>query len=124
LLIELEKLSEANELMKRIDNTSPNLRFIKAKLLAASNDQEEALRLMGDDQNLQIIGLLGLKNKGSIFFHKAIEQDRINRTSYFWLYKTSHCYDKLRDDPGFQDFLSKHNKIYEENLANYGNLDL
>jgi len=122
LLIENSRFREAGIYFDKLDQTSPNTNFIQAKFSAAQGDKEKALQFMGNNQNLQIIGLLGLEEKGAIFYQNAIDQDRTNNTSYYWLYKTNPCYDKLRDDPRFQNFLLEHRKIYEENLTKYGTI--
>jgi hypothetical protein len=42
-----------------------------------------------------------------------------------YIYLKNHpFYDKVRSDPRFQEILAKHNKIYEENLEKYGDIDI
>jgi len=120
LLIELKRLDEADRRLAGLDTNISSLEFLKAKLFAARGEKEKALQLMENRKNLQIIALLGLKEEADSFYKHAIDQDRRLNTSYYWLYKTSPCYDKLRDDPRFQEFIIQHKKIYEENLVKFG----
>jgi tetratricopeptide (TPR) repeat protein len=122
LLIESNRIEEANTMIKQLDKDTRNLNFLNAKLAAAKGEWENALQLMGTNQNLQIIGLLGDKEKGVSFYNSALDEERKTATSYYWLYKTNPCYDKLRDDPRFQEYLLQHKILYDENLLKYGNI--
>jgi len=70
---------------------------------------------------LQIYSLLGMKEEAISFLQNTIDRDRKLNTSYYWLYKTNPCYDKVRTDSRFQDYLDKYKDIYEDNLSKYGN---
>ena len=120
LLIEESRFEEAGSFIDKLDERSPSFSFIQAKLFAAKGDKDKSLQLMGNNQNLQIYGILGMKESGALFYQDEISRARHSRISYYSLYKTNPCYDKLRDDPLFQDYLSEHKKIYDQNLTMYG----
>jgi len=120
LLIENSRFEEAERYLTGLDESRPGTYFLQAKLLAAKGYKKEALRLLGDNRNFQIFGLLGLTDAAAELYGKALEQEKSQKISYYWLYKTNPCYNKLREDPGFQAYLAEHKKILEANLKDFG----
>jgi hypothetical protein len=122
LLIENHRLKEADIYAEKLDTTLSVFNFLQAKLFAAKGEKEKALKFLGNTSNLQIFGLLGLKEEAREFYKWAIEKEKNAKVSHYKLYMTNSCYDKLRDDPQFQKYLEQHKKIYESNLRHYGDI--
>jgi tetratricopeptide (TPR) repeat protein len=122
LMIELNRLTEAEKVYSDLLQHGSDSDFLQAKLLAARREKEKALQFMGSHTNLQIYGLLGMQDESNAFLEGTIEQDRLQNRSYYWLYKTNPCYGKVRSDTVFQNYLVEHKKIYEENLSRYSDL--
>jgi len=119
LLIEIDRLEEAENVLTQIEEIQPIDNFLKAKFLAAKDQRKTALDLMGKNQNVQIFSLLGMKEEALFLIENSLFLDNKSRTSYYWLYKTNPVYIKIRDDLRFQKLLFKHKKIYEENKKRY-----
>jgi len=122
LLIEDKRFQEVEAYIQKLDTTRSASGFLQTKFLAAKGEKQKAIKHLGNTQNLQILGLLGMNKEAREFYKYAIEQEKNAKVSYYWLYKTNSCYDKLRYDQQFQKYLKEHKKIYEKNLRNYGDL--
>ncbi len=120
LLIEIGRFEEAERYMADLDESQPGAYFLQAKLLAARGYKKEVLEISGSLQNFQVLGLLGMTDAAAELYGRALEQEKSQKISYYWLYKTNPCYDKLRENPGFQAYLAEHKKILEANLKDFG----
>jgi Tfp pilus assembly protein PilF len=121
LLLDMNRLEEAEVLLDRLEKFRTN-KFLRAKLFAVKGEKENALDLMGEESNLQIFSLLGMQEEAVVFLQNTLDQDRHLDQSYYWLYKTNPSYEKVRDDPRFQEYLTEHKKIYDKNLSMYGDI--
>jgi non-specific serine/threonine protein kinase len=124
LFIDMGELVRAEKLFEHVAQIKPDIHELHAKLYAAKEDKEKALQLMGAGQNMQVFSLLGMKDEAVQFMENTLDRDKKSETSYYLLYKTNPCYDKLRDDPRFDEMLEKHKQVYEEIVKKYGDLDL
>ena len=124
LLIDNRELEKAEQLFMHLEKVKPDISELKAKFYAAKGEKENALQLIGDRQNMQVYALLGMKNEAIQFMENTLDRDKKLETSYYLLYKINPCYDRLRDDPRFDEMLEKHKQVYDEILKKYGDLDL
>jgi TolB-like protein/Tfp pilus assembly protein PilF len=129
LLIALKNYEKAEELLMRIDDeTVPLCGYWIALLHAAKGEKEEALKILNDLDIWKhlipsIYILLGMNEE--VFktldegYDEAYEWDR----SWYLQLKNHPLYKNLLTDPRFQEILTKHKKLYEKNLAKYGDIE-
>jgi hypothetical protein len=65
-----------------------------------------------------------MKDEAIDHLNTIYEQDKEHKRSRYLSFKNNPFYDNLRSDPRFQEILAKHKKLYEENLAKYGDIDI
>jgi tetratricopeptide (TPR) repeat protein len=120
LLIEKIRFEEAELYLKKLDPGRSSTQFLNNKYFAFSGNRLFPGKNIDSTSNLQLIGLMGLNEAAVDFYLAALPAEKLNKISYYWLYETSPCYDKLREDKHFQNYLAEHKKIYEQNLITFG----
>jgi len=60
----------------------------------------------------------------SRLFGERNEQERKSKNKQYYMLKTNPIYDNVRSDLLFQELLEKQKKLYEENMAKYGDIDI
>ena len=84
-------------------------------LAAARGERKNALALQY--QSSEGFALLGLKEKALAIIQENQDKDKFYY-DYLYLINNPH-YDKLRDDPRFQEIIKKAKAIYDTRLIKY-----
>jgi tetratricopeptide (TPR) repeat protein len=129
LLIERNRYDEANEMYAKFKNLYPDggiyLRFLKAALYAVNGEKNNALSInLGGRAKLRIYLLLKMSEESIQHLNEDFERKKKLEESWYLRLKNHQLYDFLHPDPRFQEILTKHKELYEENLENYGDLDI
>jgi TolB-like protein/Tfp pilus assembly protein PilF len=125
LLIRLKRYEEAEKILNQIEKFYPdkNTNKLHALIYASKGDKEKALDTL-KGKSSSIFALLGMKDEAISLLYKYYEQNKESKRSWYLYYKYNPFYDNLRSDPRFQEILAKSKKLYEENLAKYGDIDI
>jgi tetratricopeptide (TPR) repeat protein len=126
--IQIQEAEKHNDDIPAVGN---NIRRQQALLYAALGEQELALDLIRDEQQLfrpvftSIYGLLGLKVHAIPKIEEGIQvgMEEVGETLYSYpVLMNNPCYDSLRGDPRFQEILRMEGEKYKNLLAKYGDL--
>jgi adenylate cyclase len=127
-LIMMKKYAEAEKAIEKVEILSPDSSIVKncrAFLFASMEEKNKALSLIEDvegafDYNITCAySLMGMTNEAIENIKKGIEFGFEKEQYYLYPYlflKESSCFDKLRDDPSFQDVLKKQEEIYHQKM--------
>jgi serine/threonine protein kinase/tetratricopeptide (TPR) repeat protein len=133
-LIMMKKYAEAEQAIERAESLGADLLSVKsyrAFLSASKGERDKALSLIEDvdrafDYNITCAySLLGMKGEAIENIKKGIEVGFEKEQYYFYPYlflKESSCFEKLRDDPRFQEVLKKQEEIYNQKMRIHKNL--
>jgi serine/threonine protein kinase/Tfp pilus assembly protein PilF len=127
ILIVLKKFDEAEQIISKSEQIYPEDTYnsaLRAWLLAAKGEKDKALELeIGTGyRKFKLHLILKMKDESIDYLNENLEHVKENQESWYedLIYRPE--YEFLRSDPRFQDIVSKHKKIYEENLKKYGDL--
>jgi tetratricopeptide (TPR) repeat protein len=122
MLIALKRYDEAEKLLVQREKIYPNqeTKWEHALIYASKGQIEKALTTY-EDKNIILYSLLGMKDEAISMMTDWSEQRLLQKSSRYYFLKNHPFYDNIRSDPRFQDILTKHKKLYEENLVKYGN---
>ncbi len=116
---EFNKAEEAITKAEEINPDRTSIQVFKARLLAAKGEKEKALAIHKDEY---IYSLLGMKDE-AIEIIKSNMDKKLTGDPYSYLALINDpLYDRLRDDPRFQEIVKKQKKVYEKRLKKYGDL--
>ena len=124
-LISMRRIEEAESLIEKYKNLSPDLNLdpFYALLYATKGDKEKAFESW-KHRTENIYALLGMKEEAiqvlSDFSERCIKRE----TSLYKYLKNDLTLENIRSDPRFQEILGKHKQLYEENLRKYGDIEL
>jgi TolB-like protein len=134
LLIMLKREKDAQELLNHFENEySENAypKYYKSLLLITQGDSVKALSIFketGIDGWGEVIfnSVLNRKDEAISLMIEHLQHTEYTRDRQSRYLQLSHLlwYNNLRSDPRFQEILAKHKKLYEENLAKYGDIDI
>ena len=127
ILIVLKKFDKAEQIISKREQIYPEDTYnsaLRAMLLAAKGEKDKALEIdVGTDLNKWILHLiLKMKDESINYLNLDLERIKENQESWYEYLIYSPMCEFLLSDPRFQDIVSKHKKIYEENLKKYGDL--
>jgi non-specific serine/threonine protein kinase len=111
LLSQYQKAEQEIKIAETLDAQNPDIWIYRALLYAVKGEKELALKTMKEPYD-KVYALLGMKEEAFEALKQAMKKNpRLH--SYLHLLNNP-CYDKLRDDPRFQEILAKKKKEYEE----------
>jgi serine/threonine protein kinase/TolB-like protein len=125
LLIALKRYDEAEKLLIQRKKIYPNqtIDWEHALIYASKGQKEKALETY-DDKSILLYSLLGMKDEAMSMVPQWSENRLRQKSSRYYFLKNHPFYNNIRSGPRFQEILAEHKKIYEENLTNYGDIDL
>ncbi|MCK4835958.1 MAG: protein kinase, partial [Candidatus Aminicenantes bacterium] len=111
LLSQYEKAEQEIKIAETLDAQNPDIWIYRALLYASKGEEELALRTMKEPYD-KVYALLGMKEEA----FEALKQGmKVNPRIHSYLHLLNNrCYDKLREDPRFQEILAKKKKEYKE----------
>jgi non-specific serine/threonine protein kinase len=111
LLSQYQKAEHEIKITETLDAQNPDIWSYRALLYAAKGEKEMALRIMNEPYD-KVYALLGMKEEAL----KSLKQGmKANPRVHSYLHLLNNpCYDKLREDPRFQEILAKKQKEYKE----------
>jgi len=111
LLSQYQKAEQEVKIAEILDGQNPDIWSYRALLYAAKGEKELALKTMKEPYD-KVYALLGMKEEA----FKALKQGmKTNPRAHSYLHLLNNpCYDKLRNDPRFQEILVKKKKEYKE----------
>jgi len=127
-LIILKKYNKADKIISRLEQIYPKSnsnQTLRAFLLAANGEKDKALEINLSAFNKFILFLI-LKMKDEVVLYLTEDFARVKNSQESWYLRLKNhpLYNFLHSDPRFQEILAKHKKLYEENLAKYGDIDI
>jgi tetratricopeptide (TPR) repeat protein len=125
LLIAMNKYEEAEKMLDRIEEYYPdsNTNWERALIYASKGEQEKALDIY-KDKSMAVYSLLGMKEEAISIGTEWSERQLLQKFSRYYFLKNHPYYENIRSDSRFQEIVAKHKKLYEENLAKYGDVDI
>jgi TolB-like protein len=102
---------------KKTEKTIPEI----GKELNVAHILEGSIRKFGN--RIRVTAQLIKTNDGFHVWSEDFERKKKLEESWYLRLKNHQLYDFLRSDPRFQEILSKHKELYEENLRKYGDID-
>ena len=111
LLSQYQKAEQELKIAEILDGQNPDIWSYRALLYAVKGEKKLALKTMKEPYD-KVYALLGMKEKAFEALKQLMKKNP-GRHSYFHLLNNP-CYDKLRDDPRFQEILAKKKKEYKE----------
>ena len=129
LLVAMKRYEEAEKLIDRMEKAYPDRDFRGYRILsyAAKGEKEKALnanKARNGKLGPEVCALLDMKEEAVSILIERCERQFKMRFSMYYTLKTNPCYANIRDDLRFQEILTKHKKLYEENLQKYGDIDI
>ncbi len=127
--IRRNEIEEAEAVYKKYRAAYPdsrNLKRFESFLLASRGKRAEALEIeLSQYDTMFLYCVLGMDDKAIAELDSFYEKNYLlkNRNAYLQL-KNNAFFENIRDHPRFQEILEEHKKIYEENLAKYGDIDI
>jgi len=111
---------------KRINNEL-NDKVLKAWLLAADGRNEEILKEISNIQKHNDLGYAyaALGNEQSLYLLDSLNNSAINKYEMPFTYldlKNNLIFDKIREEPQFQEWLKEAKVVHEERMQKYGHL--
>jgi tetratricopeptide (TPR) repeat protein len=134
VLIYLNNFDKAEEMLNKFSEVKSDsigqriyLQY-KVILYAAEGEKEKALELLNEKiaaewVKMIVYGYLGMETEFFASFLKVYDLEP-EITSLYIRFINYPYYDKFRSHPRFQEILAKHKKLYDENMAKYGDIDL
>jgi TolB-like protein/Tfp pilus assembly protein PilF len=129
LLIIVNRLTEAEGLLERAEEISPDYhrnRITRAMLYAAKGNMEDAIRSLEEGglknryNKIVVFSLLGFKDQAIQLIEKKPFADLYNNDDSDYLDMLNNpIFDALRDTEQFKIALQKANDVYQENLNRY-----
>jgi serine/threonine protein kinase/regulator of sirC expression with transglutaminase-like and TPR domain len=126
LLITVQRFAEAESILVRIKKTYPrhDIRSEQALIYASQGMKQKALDTYQEDDAAGIFALLGMNDKAlKALSERSEKQLKLKNSEYINL-QINPFFNNLRAEPRFQEILSEHKKLYEENLNEYEDIDL
>jgi len=133
MLMDLHQFEHAKKLLDMIKQGEDRYYKYSMALIHASQGEYDSFnRIMQETSGMRnwdsllLRGylLLGMKEE---FFQPFVRIHdlslNLNNSQYERLI-TNPIYEAVHSDPRFQEILAKHKKLYEENLAKYGDIDI
>jgi serine/threonine protein kinase/Tfp pilus assembly protein PilF len=126
LLIVQRRFAEAESILVRIKKTYPkhDIRSLQALIYASQGLEQKALDTYPEDDAVDIFALLGMKDRALKALSERSEEQLKRKNSEYKLLLINPLLNNLRSDPRFQEILSKHKQLYQENLKKYGDIDI
>ncbi len=125
MLIAMKRYDEAEELLIQREKIYPNQKTNwEHALIYASKGQKERALDTYRDKSIILYSLLGMKDEAISIGTEWSESRLLQKSSRYYFLKNHPFYDNIRSDPRFQEIQAKHKKLYEENLAKYGDMDI
>jgi non-specific serine/threonine protein kinase len=126
LLIILKKYDKAEQIISRREQIYPKSnQVLRSFLFAAKGEKEKALEIdLNPPDKFSLHLFLKMKEEVIQYLNEDFERIKQSQGSYYLWFINYPPYDFLRADPRFQEILAKHKKLYEENLAKYGDIDI
>jgi len=127
--LERKKYDEAEELLIHIEEvfSEPNKEYIdlyRAWFYASQGEKEKALAAC-KHKNPTTFSLLGMKEEAiNILIRRFEIPIAIGESMSYHSLNNHSFWDNIRDDPRFQQLLTKYKERYEENLEKYGDIDI
>jgi len=127
LLIIFKKYNEADKIISRLEQIYPESndnQALRSFLLAALGEKEKALEIdlnPSDKFNLNLF--LKMKEEIILYLNEDYERIKQSQNSWYLRFINHPLYEILHSDPRFQEILTKHKEIYEENLEKYGDIE-
>jgi non-specific serine/threonine protein kinase len=125
-LMQSNRVSEAEEIIKRLEDLSPNDKRINLPnsiLHALRGEKEKAFKIYPEG-NFFIFRILKMTYETIDYLRNQIEQHKKWERSIYLELSNSRLYDFLRDDPRFQEILEEEKKLYDELLEKYPDIDI
>jgi tetratricopeptide (TPR) repeat protein len=135
ILYDMKKYDRFNEIRLRLENVgadSAHLKYLKGLYYVMNDEKEPALKTYDKSDSSAIAGFLRMRLYDHFKMNDEFIQylreyfERIKKREislYLWL-KSAALFDNLRSDRRFQEILTKHKELYEENLRKYGDIDI
>jgi tetratricopeptide (TPR) repeat protein len=122
------KYHEAEKIQAQTEKDYPddNFDYMNAVHFAVEGEKEKALALFnGTDFEACVLfyRLMNMKDEAIKLVIQIYDTEKFSNYSRYLKLK-SILFDYLNSDPRFQEILAKHKKLYEENLQNYGDIDI
>jgi TolB-like protein/serine/threonine protein kinase/Tfp pilus assembly protein PilF len=125
LMIAMKRYDEAEKLLIQREKVYPSQKTNwEQALIYASNGQKEKALETYEDKSILLYSLLVMTDEAMSMVPQWSENRLIQKSSRYYFLKNHPFYDNIRTDPRFQEILTKHKKIYEENLSKYGDIDI
>jgi len=124
LLIALKRYDEAEKLLMQREKIYPNQKtnWEHALIYASMGQKEKALDTYRD-KSVLLFSLLGMTDEAVNIVTDWSKSRLLQKSSRYYFLKNHPFYDNIRSDPRFQEILEEHMRIYEKNLANYGDIE-
>jgi TolB-like protein/Tfp pilus assembly protein PilF len=122
-----EKASEYLTQLKAEYPEESFFNFAQALLYTIDGHKDKALSTLKSENwrhKAVVFSLLDMKDETIGVIQKRFEYHKKHKMSQYLVLRYDSLLDNIRSDPRFQEILAKHKKLYEENLAKYGNLDI
>jgi non-specific serine/threonine protein kinase len=129
LLLLKKQYKEANKYLTKLINEHPDQTYDdeQALLYAIEGQQEKVFKKYEPEnwtQKLLIFSLLDQKDNSIITIQKKYEDHQKYQESKYLLLQNHPLLENIRSHPRYPEILEKHKELYEENLANYGDIDI
>ena len=130
LLITSARYDQAKMMVAKYDQMYGKYEYmmaLKAMLHALDGKKESALKSCpeGHDYNYFIYSALQMNDEAIDYLNNLFRNRwaKVEESRYIELNKNP-LLENLRSDPRFQEIVAKHKKLYEKNLAKYGDIDI
>ena len=121
-----EKYDEAEAIITKREKIHPNSGsnpLLRACLYAAKGEKVEALE-MNESDRYTVYLFLKKKEEVIQYLYEDFERIKKSENSWYIRLKNEPVFDFIRPDPRFQEIVSNHKELHEENLAKYGEIDI
>jgi len=128
IFIILKQYDEAERIIIKREKYHPesdlNLFFRTALPMLRGDTDKTIPSELSESHKNRINVLLERKEEVIQYLNEDLNRIRKYQTTEYIEFKNKSTYDFIRPDPRFQKILAKHKKLYEENLAKYGDIDI
>jgi len=124
-----KQYEKAREYLSQLKAEHPEhtfFKFAQAILHAIDGQKDKALSTFKSENwrhKAVIFSLLDMKDESIGVIQKRFEYHRKNQMSRYLVLRYHPLLDNIRSDPRFQEILTNHKEIYEENLEKYGDIE-